>query len=128
MVRPQIACIPSKVQGEGHDEVQIKVGNKNLWRFCEWEPYINIKFPSILYWQELFSHWVFLSVLSNTRTVYSWVYFCVSDSLALVCVSVFTPVPYLFDYYRFLCSLKSRHMMSTASVLSEDCFGIWSLL
>ena len=49
-----------------------------------------------------FLHCMFLAPLSKISCPYVWFYFWAFNSVPLICVSVFVPVPCCFDYYCFV--------------------------
>lgn len=61
---------------------------------CDY-PLFSAPFTEKLY----FLHWLFLASLSNNSRLYAWVYFWALNSVPVVFLSVFMPVPYCFNYY-----------------------------
>ena len=72
-----------------------------------------------------FLHCIFLPpFVMYSLTISGWVYFWALYSVPLICVSVFVPVPYCFDYCRFVVQSEVRECDTSSSfLLSQDCFG-----
>ena len=66
---------------------------------------------------------VYLCLIAmNSLTIKAWVYFWALYTVPSSYVSVFVPIPYYFDYYSFVYSLKSRCDSFSSNLLSQDPF------
>ena len=68
------------------------------------------------------------SFVIDLLTIKTWVYFWVLYHVLLICVPIFMPISYCFDYHSFVVCLEILDSDSSKFVpLSEDCLAIQSL-
>ena len=80
-------------------------------------------FPPLLIEEPVFSPLYILAFfVTDQLTLSAWVYFWAVYSVPFIYVSVFTPVPYCFDYCSFVTQSEIRGCDTSSSVLSQDCF------
>ena len=88
--------------------------------------------PALFIEEIVFSPLSILGSLSNMLTVYALVYFWALDSVPLVYLSVFMPVPYCFNDCIFIVQLEIREYDTSFFLLSQDFFGysgsLWSFV
>ena len=68
--------------------------------------------------------YILTSFVVDQLPIYVWAHFWALYSIPLIYVSGFVPVPYHFDYYRFVVQFEIReHDACSFVLLSQDCFG-----
>ena len=78
----------------------------------------------LLKWLYFFPLYILTSFVEDKVSIGTWIYLWTFNSVPLIYISVFVPVPYCLDDCGFVVEPEVRQVDSYSSILlSKDCFG-----